>query len=451
MELHERLSASRTVVGGQTGHDPFAELKTRVHLAVIGDLGPQLYNVNMDPGELRDRVLGDIRLQLSTETTIALDDRTRLESEIADDILGHGPLERLLADDSVTEIMVNGPSEIWIERQGRLSETSVRFTDESHLRRIINKMVAQVGRRIDESSPMVDARLPDGSRVNAIIPPLSLSGPLVTIRKFSRKRLDLDDMVRLGTLSTETAEFLQRAVHAQLNILVSGGTGSGKTTLLNALSEAIPDTERIVTIEDAAELQLNQRHVLRLEARPKNIEGEGEVPIRELLRNSLRMRPDRIIVGEVRGGEALDMLQAMNTGHDGSLSTVHANSPRDALARVETMVLMAGFDLPIRAVRQQSAAALDLIVHLERLEDGSRRVTSITEVQRMESDVITLQDLFEFKFAEVNRDGIVVGDLRPTGLRPLFVRKFEKRGVSLPTSLFGSPAALLEQVAANDR
>jgi pilus assembly protein CpaF len=332
--------------------------------------------------------------------------------------------------------MVNGPYDIWVERQGRLFETTVRFHDDSHLRRIINKMVAQVGRRIDESSPMVDARLPDGSRVNAVIPPLSLSGPLVTIRKFSKRRLDMSDLVRLGTLTTETVEFLQRCVLAELNILISGGTGSGKTTLLNALSSAIPDTDRIVTIEDAAELRLNQRHVLRLEARQKNIEGEGEITIRELVRNSLRMRPDRIIVGEVRGAEALDMLQAMNTGHDGSLSTVHANTPRDALSRVETMVLMAGYDLPVRAIRQQVASALDLILHLERLEDGSRRITAITEVQRMESDVITLQDLFEFKVDEVTAERVVVGGLRSTGLRPAFLNKFEKRGVALPTTLF---------------
>ncbi|HXY82024.1 MAG TPA: CpaF family protein [Gaiellaceae bacterium] len=440
MELHERLSAARPVTG-PSSRDPFAELKTRVHLAVIGDLGPQLYNVSMDPAELRDRVQGDIRTHLAEESGIARDDRLRLEEEIADDILGHGPLERLLADDSVTEIMVNGPFEIWIERQGRLYPTAVRFNDESHLRRIINKMVAQVGRRIDESSPMVDARLPDGSRVNAIIPPLSLSGPLVTIRKFSKKRLELEDLIKIGTLSTETVEFLERAVQARLNILISGGSGAGKTTLLNALSSAVPDVERIVTIEDAAELRLDQRHVLRLEARPQNIEGEGEVPIRELLRNALRMRPDRIIVGEVRGAEALDMLQAMNTGHDGSLSTVHANAPRDALTRVETMVLMAGFDLPIRAIRQQAASALDLVIHLERFEDGSRRVTAITEVQRMESEVITLQDLFEFHLDEITNDGVVVGKLRPTGLRPLFMSKFEKRGVSLPLSLFGTPMA----------
>ena len=435
MELHERLSTARPVTVSR-GRDPFAEVKNRIHLAVIGDLGPQLFNVNMDPNALRERVMSDIQNHLSREQGISRDDRARLANEIGDDILGHGPLERLLADESVTEIMVNGPHDVWVERQGRLYETTVRFTDESHLRRIINKIVAQVGRRIDESSPLVDARLPDGSRVNAVIPPLSLSGPLVTIRKFSKKRFDLGDLIRLGTLSTETVEFVQRCVLAELNILISGGTGSGKTTLLNALSTAIPETDRIVTIEDAAELRLHQRHVLRLEARPKNIEGEGEIPIRELVRNSLRMRPDRIIVGEVRGAEALDMLQAMNTGHDGSLCTVHANSPRDALARIETMVLMAGFDLPVRAIRQQVASALDLIVHLERLEDGSRKITCITEVQRMESSLITLQDVFEFKVEQVTSDRVVVGSLRSTGLRPGFLNKFEKRGVTLPVSLF---------------
>jgi pilus assembly protein CpaF len=440
MELHERLSTARPVTVSR-GRDPFAEVKNRIHLAVIGDLGPQLFNVNMDPNGLRERVFSDIRNHLTREQGISRDDRERLADEIGDDILGHGPLERLLADETVTEIMVNGPFDVWVERQGRLYETTVRFTDESHLRRIINKIVAQIGRRIDESSPLVDARLPDGSRVNAVIPPLSLSGPLVTIRKFSKKRLDLTDLTRLATLSTETVEFMQRCVLAELNILISGGTGSGKTTLLNALSTAIPDSDRIVTIEDAAELRLNQRHVLRLEARPKNIEGEGEIPIRELVRNSLRMRPDRIIVGEVRGAESLDMLQAMNTGHDGSLCTVHANSPRDALARIETMVLMAGFDLPMHAIRQQVASALDLIVHLERLEDGSRKVTCITEVQRMESDVITLQDIFEFKIDQVTSDRVVIGSLKPTGLRPTFLSKFEKHGVTLPVSLFADNRA----------
>jgi pilus assembly protein CpaF len=440
MELHERLSTARPVTVSR-GRDPFAEVKNRIHLAVIGDLGPQLFNVNMDPNGLRERVFSDIRNHLTREQGISRDDRERLAEEIGDDILGHGPLERLLADETVTEIMVNGPYDVWVERKGRLYETTVRFTDESHLRRIINKIVAQIGRRIDESSPLVDARLPDGSRVNAIIPPLSLSGPLVTIRKFSKKRYGLQDLVQLGTLSTETVEFLQRCVLSELNILISGGTGSGKTTLLNALSGAIPESDRIITIEDAAELRLHQRHVLRLEARPKNIEGEGEIPIRELVRNSLRMRPDRIIVGEVRGSESLDMLQAMNTGHDGSLCTVHSNSPRDALSRIETMVLMAGFDLPMRAIRQQVASALDLIVHLERLEDGTRKVTCITEVQRMESDVVTLQDIFEFKVDQVTSDRVVVGSLRPTGLRPTFLNKFEKHGVTLPVSLFADVRA----------
>ena len=436
MDLQERLSAARPSAVSSRGSDPHSELKNRVHLDVIGDLGPQIFNATMDPNGLRDRVTADIKTHLEKEVGLSRDDRDRLAAEVADDILGHGPLERLLADDSITEIMVNGPFEVWVERQGRLYETTVRFTDDSHLRRIINKIVAQVGRRIDELSPLVDARLPDGSRVNAIIPPLSLSGPIVTIRKFSKKRLTLEDMIKLGTLSTETVEFLTRCVAAELNILVSGGTGSGKTTLLNALSTAIPESDRIVTIEDAAELRLNQRHVLRLEARPKNIEGQGEIPIRTLVRNSLRMRPDRIIVGEVRGSEALDMLQAMNTGHDGSLSTIHANSPRDALARIETMVLMTGYDLPVRAIRGQVASALDLIVHLERLEDGSRRVTAITEVQRMESDVITLQDIFEFKVERVTSDRVVVGSCHPTGLRPTFLHKFEKRGITLPVSLF---------------
>jgi pilus assembly protein CpaF len=445
-ELHERLSTSRPVTA-PTGPDPFAEVKNRVHLAVIGELGPQLFNSSMDPLALRERVIGDIRTHIERESGISRDDRERIVAEISDDILGHGPIERLLADDSVTEIMVNGAYDIWVERQGRLYQTTVRFNDDSHLRRIINKMVAQVGRRIDESSPMVDARLPDGSRVNAVIPPLSLSGPLITIRKFANKRLDLQEMIRLGTLGDDTVDFLERCIAAQLNVLISGGTGTGKTTLLNALSQSVSDSERIVTIEDAAELQLKQAHVLRLEGRPKNIEGSGEITIRDLVRNALRMRPDRIIVGEVRGAEALDMLQAMNTGHDGSLTTVHANAPRDALARIETMVLMAGYDLPLRAIRQQVASALDLIIHLERLEDGSRRVTAITEVQRMESDVITLQDIFAFKIESVTRDRTVVGRLQATGLRPTFLYKFEKRGVGLPNDVFIVPGAELPEFA----
>ena len=437
MQLHERLNSQHSTRAPAIAReaDSFAEVKNRIHMAIIGDLGPQLMNSDTNPGALRTRVIADIRERLSQETGIARDDRERLVDEIADDTLGHGPLERFLADESVTEIMVNGPYEVWIERQGRLTRTPARFTDDSHLRRIINRIVAQVGRRVDESSPMVDARLQDGSRVNVVLPPLSLTGPVVTIRKFSKRRLELGDMVRLGSLTADTVAFLERCVRAELNILVSGGTGSGKTTLLNALSTAIPDSDRIVTIEDAAELRLNQQHVLRMEARPKNIEGEGEIPIRELVRNSLRMRPDRVIVGEVRGAETLDMLQAMNTGHDGSLCTVHANSTRDALSRLETMVLMAGYDLPIRAIRQQVAAALDLIVHLERLQDGTRRVTAITEVQRMESDVITLQDLYEFKIDTVMADRTVVGSLQSTGLRPTFTAKFERHGVELPPAM----------------
>ena len=435
MELHERISPGQSVASN-TKLDPFAEVKNRIHLGVIEDLGRQIFNDEVDRSVLKSKVTSEITTRLAQESGIAREDRMVIAEDIADDILGHGPLERLLADDTVTEIMVNGPADIWIERKGKLIPTSVRFADESHLRRIINKMVAEVGRRIDESVPMVDARLPDGSRVNAVIPPLSLSGPLVTIRKFSKDRWDLEDLVRKDSLSLETADFLRRCVEAELNILVSGGTGTGKTTLLNALSTAIPDDDRIITIEDSAELRLNQRHVLRLECRPSNVEGEGEVEIRDLVRNSLRMRPDRIIVGEVRGAEALDMLQAMNTGHDGSLCTAHANSARDALARIETMVLMAGYDLPLRAIRQQVCSALDLIVHLERLMDGTRRVTTITEVQRMESDVIGLQPLFDFKVDSVTAERNVVGSLRATGLRPTFLDKFEKRSIKLPANLF---------------
>jgi pilus assembly protein CpaF len=442
MDLQERLSSVRPAAAVER-RDPFADIKNRVHMAVIGELGPQLFNTEIDATAMRSRVVADVESELDKETGIARSDRRLLSEAIADDILGHGPLERPLADDSVTEIMINGPYDIWIERQGRLHETQIRFTDESHLRRIINKIVAQVGRRIDESSPMVDARLPDGSRVNAVLPPLSLSGPLVTIRKFSRRRLTPKDLIALGTFTPEVGDFFEKCVHAQLNVLISGGTGTGKTTLLNAMSSSIPEQQRIITIEDAAELRFNQFHVLRLEARPKNIEGEGEITIRDLVRNSLRMRPDRIVVGEVRGAEALDMLQAMNTGHDGSLSTIHANSPRDALARVETMVLMAGYDLPVKAIRHQVASALDMIVHLERLHDGSRRVTSVTEVQRMESDVITLQELFRYELDQAAPHR-VVGMLRPTGLRPTFIHKFERHGIDLPVQMFQDGPARLD-------
>jgi pilus assembly protein CpaF len=332
--------------------------------------------------------------------------------------------------------MVNNHEEIYIERGGRIFPTDARFANEAHLRRILDKIVAQVGRRIDEASAMVDARLPDGSRVNAIIPPLSLRGPAMTIRKFHQRRLTMEDMVTLGTLTPEMGAFIGLCVRARLNILVTGGTGSGKTTLLNVLSSYLPEDERIVTIEDAAELKLDQRHWLRLESRPPNVEGQGQVSIRDLLRNALRMRPDRIVVGEVRGPEALDMLQAMNTGHDGSLSTVHCNSPRDAVSRLETMVLMSGYDLPVRAIREQIASALHLIVHTERLADGSRKVVKITEVQRMEGDQVTLQDLFEFRVHGVTSGGTIEGRLESTGLHPTFKDAFTRRAIDLPADLF---------------
>ncbi len=438
MELHERISqANGSAADWERGTDPFAEVKNRIHLALVSELGPRLFDADGD--SVRGRVEAEIRTQLQQEAGLSRQDRDRLSSEIADDIFGYGPLERLLPDPTISEIMVNGPREIWIERRGLLSLTTLTFSDESHLRRIITKMVGQIGRRIDESSPMVDARLPDGSRVNAIIPPLSLSGPLLTIRKFAQNRFAMQELVDIGTISERSAEFLSMCIKADLNMLISGGTGSGKTTLLNALSASVPDSDRIVTIEDAAELQLSQQHVLRLESRPKNIEGEGEITIRDLVRNALRMRPDRIIVGEVRGAEALDMLQAMNTGHEGSLSTVHANSPRDALSRLETMVLMAGYELPVKAIRQHVSSALDLIIQLDRLDDGTRHVTAITEVQRMEGDAVTLQNLFEFHVDRVEADRTVIGDLRPTGLRPGFVSKFARHGLELPPDAFGTP------------
>ncbi len=432
MELRERLAGTQTPAAASDSaqSDSLVELKDRIHMAIISELGPRLYNESLSQGTLREVVLADVRQRLAQERGLATADRERLTQEIANDTLGHGPIEPLLQDDTVTEVMVNGPSDVWVERSGRIEKTGVRFTDEHHLRRIINKIVAQVGRRVDESSPMVDARLPDGSRVNAVLPPLSLSGPLLTIRKFSKRRLDLGDLVAINSLTVAAREFLEAAIRAELNILIAGGTGSGKTTLLNALSTAIPGDQRIVTIEDAAELRLNQDHVLRLESRPKNMEGQGEIPIRELVRNSLRMRPDRIIVGEVRGAETLDMLQAMNTGHDGSLSTCHANTPRDAVARIESMVLMAGIDFPIRAIRQQLSRALDLIVQIERFNDGSRKITTITEVQRMEGDTVTLQDIFEYRLDKESGDGR--GQLVYSGLRPT-CGKFERNGVRLPS------------------
>ena len=367
---------------------------------------------------------------------IMRDERLRLIEDVVAEIEGFGPLEPLLRDKTVTEIMVNGSRQVYLERNGRLELTSVTFRDDDHVMRIIDRILAPIGRRIDESSPRVDARLPDGSRVNAIIEPLSLSGPVITVRKFAAEPFTVDDLVSFGTATAEMFDFVRVCVEARLNIFVSGGTGSGKTTTLNVLSSFIPNDERIITIEDAAELQLRQEHVVTLESRPPNIEGKGQIPIRELVRNALRMRPDRIIVGECRGGEALDMLQAMNTGHDGSMSTGHANSPRDMLSRLETMVLMAGVDLPLRAIREQVSSAVDLIVHQARLKDGTRRITNITEVQGMEGDVIVMQDVFVFEQTGVI-EGKIQGRLKPTGIRPKFVEKFEVQGIHLPPGLFG--------------
>ncbi|NOR82246.1 MAG: CpaF family protein, partial [Ardenticatenales bacterium] len=363
-------------------------------------------------------------------------ERRRLFEQIVAEILGLGPLEPLLADDSITEVMVNGPKNIFVERDGKIERTNASFESDEHLMRIIDRIVAPLGRRIDESSPMVDARLPDGSRVNAVIPPISLVGPTVTIRKFSRIPLTIQDLIGFGSITPEAVEFLRASVTARINILISGGTGSGKTTLLNVLSGFIPNDERIVTIENAAELQLRQEHVVTLESRPPNIEGRGEITTRDLVINTLRMRPDRIVVGECRGAEALDMLQAMNTGHDGSLTTAHSNSPRDSLARLETMVLMAGMDLPMRAIREQIASAIQLVVHEERMRDGSRKVVSITEIQGMEGDIITMSEIFAFEQTGVE-DGKVIGRLRPTGIRPKFIKQIQAAGIMLPPAIFG--------------
>jgi pilus assembly protein CpaF len=415
--------------------ESFRDVKFRIQNRVIQDLDPKLDLSNQV--EVR-RQIEEIFSKVIDEEGLALTraERVRMLEQITDEIIGLGPLEPLLRDESITEVMVNGPRQVYIERAGKLELTNVVFQNDDHVMRIIDRIISPIGRRVDESSPMVDARLTDGSRVNAIIPPLSLVGPVITIRKFSASPFTTDDLIRFGTATADMFEFLRACVEARLNLFVSGGTGSGKTTTLNVLSSFIPNDERIVTIEDAAELQLRQEHVVTLESRPPNIEGKGAIPIRELVRNALRMRPDRIIVGECRAGEALDMLQAMNTGHDGSMSTGHANSPRDMLSRLETMVLMAGVDLPLRAIREQVASAVDLIVHQSRLKDGTRRIVNITEVQGMEGDVIVMQDVFVFEQTGVV-EGKIQGRLKPTGIRPKFVEKFEVQGINLPPGLFG--------------
>ncbi|MGB9373748.1 MAG: CpaF family protein [Jiangellales bacterium] len=418
--------------------DPFADLKRKVHQQLVDTLGPKLYDSRMTETELEQRVRRSLQEVLALEDApLTTADRARVTQEIADDILGYGPLEPYLRDPELTEVMVNTYDTIWIERNGLLHKTDARFADETHLRRVIDKIVGRIGRRVDEASPMVDARLPDGSRVNAVIPPLAIDGAYLTIRRFSADPYTSDDLVGFGTMTRSVSDFLAKCVKGDLNILVSGGTGAGKTTTLNVLSSFIPAGERIVTIEDAAELQLHQDHVLRLESRPPNIEGKGGVTIRDLVRNSLRMRPDRIVVGEIRDAAALDMLQAMNTGHDGSICTVHSNSPRDTLSRVETMVLMAGFDLPVRAIREQIASAIDLIVHQSRFKDGSRHVTKITEVVGMEGDTITLQDIFAFDYAAgYDEEGHPLGRLKTTGLRPKFLDKIAAAGVKVDPRIF---------------
>ena len=434
--------AEPAAVASPEQNDPFAEIRQAAQAEAVRELGHELSEGDIREEDLHEKVTKAIDVALAEAgTPLSSTDRARLVREITHNILGYGPIEPFLADPEVTEVMVNNHHTIYVERRGLIEETEVRFGSERHLLQVIDRIVAQTGRRIDESSPMVDARLPDGSRVNAIIPPLAITGPSLTIRKFSREPLSMDDLVSFGSLSHQAAAFLEACVEGKLNVLIAGGTGTGKTTLLNVLSSFIPERERIITIEDAAELKLVQRHVISLEARPSNIEGKGAITIRDLVRNALRMRPDRIVVGECRGPEAVDMLQAMNTGHDGSLTTIHANSPRDALARTETLVLTAGFDLPLKAIRDQIASAFDLIIQVNRLVDGRRRITHITEVGRMEGDVITLQDLFVASFVDEAGGEQVTSKMRHTGIRPGFDDKLEQHGVTLPKSFFGDTTA----------
>jgi pilus assembly protein CpaF len=418
------------------------ELRQKMHQFVVSELGPMLYDQRISEHELRKQVEEQLHRAMGQERlALGQAERQALIQSVFDDILGYGPIDRLLRDPGISEIMVNGPEHVYVERDGKITRTDVRFVDEMHLRRIIDKIVSQVGRRVDEATPMVDARLPDGSRVNCIVHPLAIGGPFLTIRRFRADPFTVADLVSMSTMSEQVAQFTDCCVRGRLNVVVSGGTGTGKTTLLNVLSSFIPVDERIVTIEDAKELQLQQPHVLCLEARPPNIEGKGEIRIRDLVRNSLRMRPDRIVVGEARGAEALDMLQAMNTGHDGSLTTVHSNAPRDTLSRIETMALMAGMDLPVRVIREQMASALDLVVHLSRLRDGTRRVTHVSEVMGMEGDVIVLQDLYMFDYSMgIDADGRFLGQLKSTGIRPGFSERLANYGVVLDHSLFSGEA-----------
>ncbi|HEY3310477.1 MAG TPA: ATPase, T2SS/T4P/T4SS family [Anaerolineales bacterium] len=413
----------------------YFDLKTRVQNKLLSELDPTM---DISKTEEVRRTIMELFEQILNEENIVLSrpERQRLFEQISAEILGLGPLQPLLEDDTITEIMVNGAKNIYIERKGKLVRVPVAFEGNDHVMRVIDRIVAPLGRRIDEASPYVDARLPDGSRVNAVIPPISLVGPTITIRKFSRTPITIEQMISFGSLTPEAAEFMKASVIARINIVISGGTGSGKTTLLNVLSGFIPSDERILTIENAAELQLRQEHVVTLESRPANIEGRGEITIRQLVVNALRMRPDRIVVGEIRDEAALDMLQAMNTGHDGSMTTAHSNSPRDTLSRLETMTLMAGMDLPVRAIREQIASAVNLVCHQERMRDGSRKITHITEITGMEGDVITMTDLFLFEQTGID-NGKIVGRLRPTGLRPKFIDRLESVGIHLPPSIFG--------------
>lgn len=434
--LGNSTPAANMAARNERASDSFTELKTRVQNRLISELDPRMDLANAE--EVRRTVEDTFNKVLEQEQIVLTRvERLRLFEAIAAEILGFGPIEPLLKDETISEVMVNGPRQVYIERRGRLELSGVKFQDDQHVMRVIDRIVSPLGRRIDESSPTVDARLPDGSRINAVIPPISLVGPVLTIRKFSKDPLTIDDLVRFGTVTPEMVVFLKACVEARLNIVVSGGTGSGKTTTLNVLSSFIPEDERIITIENAAELQLRQEHVVTLESRPPNIEGKGEVTIRDLVINSLRMRPERIVVGECRGGEALDMLQAMNTGHDGSMTTAHANTPRDTLSRLETMCLMAGIDLPVRAIREQIAAAVDVIVQQTRMKDGSRRITAVTEVQGMEGDVIVLQDIFVFEQTGIE-NGKIIGRMKPTGVRPKFIEKFEVANIYLPPNIFGA-------------